>query len=627
VTGPYALWAMHYRQSGWSGVLPVDLNGGVGSVPPGFTGKEHWGVWPDEGQVKAWVQALGEKNVGLRLPDDVIGIDVDCYDGKVGCETLEWYVQNAGALPATWRSTARDDDSAIYFFRVPTGRHWISNLKGIEIIRHGHRWARVMPSVNPKIKRPYRWFDSKGVESMRAPTPVELAELPEEWVDALTTGKLKSGATSPDEKIAQDHQGLNIDEWIAEGPTVVGNQRDHQLKGIGWMRERGYTLLSAAVVAWEVAKTYVNRDPSDPWDQEYVINLVTDMYSRYEGGAITQLSPEQLAAMRNLVGIATPDPAFDKLVGERLSFRKADEAARLTLEQEQLKLARGVRVKRTAEKYAEVEQPTAILNDVLAAEVNLLGGPTEAGKSILTRDWAVAIMTGEEWRGHKPRESRPALLVASEGLHDFDRRWQEHPLWAKFKTLLYVIEEPVDLVRGDDVDWLLKEYAAERPGLVIFDVIYGMGLPDDNGVKDVLPCIIAMKRISAAWDAATLAIGHSGHAESRRFRGSSMWRQLAATEWHMADGSLSCEKSKIADKRTLGAAYVPEYPSLRYLNAGDAVKQAAERAVLVQADVAAYPDDSISKRAGRLAPHLGLAVRSARRVVASVTGEREGDEG
>jgi hypothetical protein len=70
---------------------------------------------------------------------------------------------------------------------------------------------------------------------------------------------------------------------------------------------------------------------------------------------------------------------------------------------EELEAARGERVKRTAEEYAKVEQPTAILDDVLAAEVNLLGGPTEAGKSILARDWAVAVMTGDACAITSPR--------------------------------------------------------------------------------------------------------------------------------------------------------------------------------------------------------------------------------
>ena len=105
-----------------------------------------------------------------------------------------------------------------------------------------------------------------------------------------------------------------------------------------------------------------------------------------------------------------------------------------------------------------------------------------------------------------------------------------------------------------------------KPGLVVFDVIYGMGMADDTGTGDVMPVLAALKRISAEFGAATLAIGHSGHNGERRFRGSSVWRQQAAVEWHMAHGELSCEKSKnFARAEALELHYVlSDWPSLTW---------------------------------------------------------------
>jgi hypothetical protein len=117
-----------------------------------------------------------------------------------------------------------------------------------------------------------------------------------------------------------------------------------------------------------------------------------------------------------------------------------------------------------------------------------------------------------------------------------------HPLWAAACERLLGLDEPVSLMSAADVGGLLDEYSDERPGLAVFDVIYAMGMADDNGIKDVAPVITSLKRISAEWGCATLALGHPGHNGERRFRGSSMWRQLAANEWNLADGELSCEK-------------------------------------------------------------------------------------
>jgi hypothetical protein len=52
--------------------------------PPleGYTG--HDGAYPSEADCHAWAQAHPDGNLALRLPPDVIGIDVDDHSGKNG---------------------------------------------------------------------------------------------------------------------------------------------------------------------------------------------------------------------------------------------------------------------------------------------------------------------------------------------------------------------------------------------------------------------------------------------------------------------------------------------------------------------------------------------------------------
>lgn len=292
--------------------------------------------------------------------------------------------------------------------------------------------------------------------------------------------------------------------------------------------------------------------------------------------------------------------------------------ARAWCDGKELEAARGPRIKRTGREYAKVEPPALIIDKVLAAEVNLLGGPTGAGKSLLARDWALHVASGEPWRSYAVPGSRDVLYIASEGTHDFCERWTGHPLWERAADRIWMLDEPMSLTSADDVGWLLKEYAAERPGLVVFDVIYAMGMTDDNGVKDVAPVITAMKKISAQWGAATLALGHPGHGGERRFRGTSMWRQLAATEWHMAGGSLTCEKSKIAHAASMAASYATEYPGVRWLTSMEKVGQEAERYLLIRADIKAHPADSTRARASRLMKQLGVGQKQAERIIGKV---------
>jgi hypothetical protein len=180
---------------------------------------------------------------------------------------------------------------------------------------------------------------------------------------------------------------------------------------------------------------------------------------------------------------------------------------------------------------------------------------------------------------------------------------------------IYVMDDPFNLTSESEVDWLLKEYGEERPGLIVFDVIYGMGLKEENNLKEAMPIINNMKRISQEWNAATLALGHPGHNGERRFRGWSGWRQLAAVEWHMADGSLTCEKSKIADARKLSRNYEAMYPHLKWLDTSETLGKEAQRMSLIKADIRDYPDDSDNQRAKRLQEVLGLGNRRARDLI------------
>lgn len=310
--------------------------------------------------------------------------------------------------------------------------------------------------------------------------------------------------------------------------------------------------------------------PDEPWESDEVERLVNDLCDKKprgpsEGYRLDQLPEELLLFAKSVAANAGED--LSEARQKALVQEEARRWARRALDEAEVASTRGPRIKRTLREYAVLEQPRPVLADVLAAEVNLLGGPSEAGKSLLARDWAFDVARG----------GRNVLWVASEGMHDVAERFTRPTNFEGIADRLFILDEPVNLLAGDDA-WILKEYRNERPALVVFDLIYAMGMTDDNGVKDVMPVIAALKRISADWGAATLAVCHSGHGDERRVRGSSVWRQQAAVEWHMANGSLTCEKSKIADKTRLSRRYVVEYPNIRWLSR-DAIGDVALRAL------------------------------------------------
>jgi AAA domain len=325
-------------------------------------------------------------------------------------------------------------------------------------------------------------------------------------------------------------------------------------------------------------------------------------------------------------GLDEPSSGFDDLKKKRYELKSADREADQRLDAEAAALVAEPRVRRTAADFTAIPQPQAVMSKVLPVGAVLLGGPDSAGKSLLARDWAQCVASGASWRGYEVARVRPVLYVMDEGHHDFADRWSAMPLWEASKDNIYVLGDPVNLLSEADVGDIIDEYADITPGLVIFDTIYGMGMPDDMGVKEVTPVIASLKRLAQSWACSALAIGHSGHNGARRFRGSSMWRQRTDVEWHMADLLLSCERSKIADKRALGCPYELAYPSIRFLGAGETVAREAQRRMAVQADLRAHPNEKDSPRAKRLAPDLGVSPRTVVRMLSDARKANEQQE-
>lgn len=197
-TGPYAAAHERYWRAGWRGVLPVGrAPGQKHPVPLAYTGYD--GRFPSYPDVVSWAGGPeGERNIALRLPADVIGLDVDAYGAKVGAATLAGLVERYGPLPPTWITSARSDGvSGIRLYRVPPGLHWPGEAgPNIEIIQLGHRYAIVWPSRNPDAGGAmYEWraehlrlaeVEHIGDDGRFVPSPADLPELPEAWVQGLT---------------------------------------------------------------------------------------------------------------------------------------------------------------------------------------------------------------------------------------------------------------------------------------------------------------------------------------------------------------------------------------------------------------------------------------------------------
>ncbi|MEH3154176.1 MAG: bifunctional DNA primase/polymerase, partial [Gordonia paraffinivorans] len=193
-THGYGAAVDHYRRRGWQGILPITASGKKYPPPTKFTG--HTAPWPSGANIAEWQDQYAENNVALRVPENVIGIDVDAYDTKNGAATLAHAENLWGPLTPTIMSTSRDDGvSAIRLYRLPTdqrARRSVINfgpgLGDIEIVRTGHRYAMVWPSIHPDTGTQYQWRNPDWTVRDTIPTVADLTELPAGWIDPMCHG-------------------------------------------------------------------------------------------------------------------------------------------------------------------------------------------------------------------------------------------------------------------------------------------------------------------------------------------------------------------------------------------------------------------------------------------------------
>ena len=127
----YAAAAPLYWDLGWRGIIPVDP-ADKGGVPKGFTGRD--GIDVTRENLEWFAKSKPGYNIGLRQPDDVIGIDTDAYGNKTGAATQAEAEKRWGPLPYSPRSSSRGDGiSGIRLYRIPPGVELVDRIEFPEL--------------------------------------------------------------------------------------------------------------------------------------------------------------------------------------------------------------------------------------------------------------------------------------------------------------------------------------------------------------------------------------------------------------------------------------------------------------------------------------------------------------
>lgn len=170
----------------------------------------------DEKTIRAYLQKYPHCNLGIATGEasGLLTLDIDGPEGRESLLALE---EKYGVLPATLTSaTGRTDGGQHRFFRYPKGSGIGCPRKvapGIHVMGTGG-YVVAPPSIH-ESGRAYAWIDES----------IEVAELPQAWVDLLVKAQKSRLGSNPDKKERQEPMTIE-EEKIPKGSR---NNRLHEI--------------------------------------------------------------------------------------------------------------------------------------------------------------------------------------------------------------------------------------------------------------------------------------------------------------------------------------------------------------------------------------------------------------
>ena len=259
--------------------------------------------------------ALWAGNIGLRMPPDAIGLDIDAYKG--GLATLQELVGRLGKLPPTWIShSGRNDGSGIRFFRVPPGMGWVAGLPGIEIIQRGHRYACAWPSIHPDGRSYGIWDMAEGGPVEALPAVEDLPDLPWAWIAYLSRASSDDATSATTAATFEEAQEFIAACTEARRPGYLGVITDHFRAAVAEGKSRHDTAQHCLIWAFECCRAGLI-------DADLAITVLGDLWRD-----VLRPEEERRAELHSAQRVTEFDAMLRHAVG-KANAKSADEMAEL----------------------------------------------------------------------------------------------------------------------------------------------------------------------------------------------------------------------------------------------------------------------------------------------------------
>ncbi|MFG0329829.1 MAG: AAA family ATPase [Phycisphaerales bacterium] len=537
-TSPTYAWAQAWHHAGWH---PLPLPPGAKYPPPnGTTGRTGRDLGLDELAQFDWTAA----NLGIRLPDGIIGIDVDAYRG--GLDTMRNLWDLHGPLPDTIYTTSRHDGSGIYLFRCD--RQLVGSLDGIDIIQRHHRYAVVPPSIHPDLREPYQLVDQATGEILAAPPVVDqIPWLPDNWVEHLAVPQPAAPAMQPlpvqhpSTLPAAPAVGGKVDEILDRWRSDVASGRSRHdsmlaaqqaLARLATMPRGGIAAdAQAGLEQLHVEFTTAVADRANARDAELE-------WQRALAGAAT------VTATSHSTALATPwTPTVDpNLIWQPTPGLQPTQAIDVT--------GRPTNpwTDRIRDAIVPIHQIDQVPPPIWLVETMLVDGSLAAiygqpgsYKTFLALDLAFHIATGMWWDGH-PVTRHNVLYVMSEGMAGTPKRvhaWVQHH---DLNSLLQgrgdhgqfdFIPIRLDLTDPACVGGILDIAADGGYGAIFIDTLArNMGGANENANDEMKTVVHHLDTIKEHTGACVALVHHQGKNREAGMRGSTVLLGAADTVIH-----------------------------------------------------------------------------------------------
>lgn len=455
--------------------------------------------WQERGYDQAEVLERARRdglNLGVRLPADLVVVDVDPRNFPAGRDSLAELAAAFGlplsSAPHVFTGNLKHPGHHFYF-RKPAGAVLLDSLDGFEGVEFKSLGRQVVAagSVHPTGGL-YRWAPD-------SPPLHKMPDLPARLVEAARRPERKRGTGAGEitaEQLATSLEHLD--------PTDF---REHD----AW-RE----LMMACHHATDGTgrQEFIDWSTSDPKfaGHEWIVGRRWDSLHADRDDAVT------IATLRRRLSeagadIAPPDATDDFDVWDEVELIEP----------------------RTRRRFLNVNDlkalppprwlvPGLLVEDSVAA---IYGAP-ESGKSFLALDIAMAVAGGVDWHGRRVTDGG-VLYVAAEGASGLGKRvraWEidrgidvgKFPLWLDHGEINLAAERDGG-VRAFVSD-VVEELGTLR--LVVIDTLNQTAAgADENSAKDMGRYIASMKRIRDETGATIVVVHHSGKDPGKGMRGSS----------------------------------------------------------------------------------------------------------